>query len=108
MILKAIRDDDGGKPLLVLVVRQMVLVTLVVALSPLANAGTAVTVVSRCQLYLTTGSSLTDIACPVWDSKRGEDSKMKISCDLKSTNTVTLYLRSVEARIVTPLKHSLG
>ena len=58
MILKAIRDDDGGKPLLVLVVRQMILVTLVVALSPLANTGTAVTVVGRCQLYLTTGSSL--------------------------------------------------
>ena len=45
--------------------RKLILVTLVVALAPLADTGATVTVVCRCQLYLRKASSLIEKVSPV-------------------------------------------
>ena len=64
MILKAVRDDDRSQPLLLLMESKLILVTLVVALPPLAHTGATITVVCRCQLYLRKSSTLIE-NCPV-------------------------------------------
>ena len=86
MILKAVRDDDRSQPLLLLMERKLILVTLVVALPPLAHTGATITVVCRCQLYLRKSRTLIE-NCPVScqsshhnkkQPQRREDSKMNL------------------------------